>query len=195
MNAAMSIHASAWPPNSVPRWLVWSGKTICGSRASTGRCGVSPAGMWMRAPGNRENRGRVSAADPGQEGDVHVVARGLGRVDQHPQRLSVGDEGTRIDPEVDAAEHVQFVACLVVPVADDAEGMPVVDGHGRVDLDVVEQGRYRPAVGQQPGPAACRDDAVSQHAAAHEGEHEAEQGKDPGALLLPQDGGAAEGED
>src|SRR6187431_683434 len=35
MNAALSIHASAWPPNSVPRWFVWSGKTISSSRAST----------------------------------------------------------------------------------------------------------------------------------------------------------------
>src|SRR6187431_935792 len=36
MNAAMSIHASAWPPNSVPKWLVWSGNTMCSKRASSG---------------------------------------------------------------------------------------------------------------------------------------------------------------
>src|SRR5690606_38137482 len=34
MKAALSIQASAVPPNRVPRWLVWSGKTISSSRAS-----------------------------------------------------------------------------------------------------------------------------------------------------------------
>src|SRR5690606_26711503 len=196
MNAAMSIHASAWPPNSVPRWLVWSGNTICCRRASTGRCGESPVDMWFRL---REGWGgapaRVSAADLGQEGNIHVVARGLARVDQHPQGLSVRDKGARVDPEVGAAVHVQLVARVVVPVADDAEGMLVVDGHGRVDFDMVEDGRHRPAVGQQPGAAARREDAVSQHAAAHEGEHEAEHDQYPDALLVPQDGGATEGEE
>ncbi|KAG0918031.1 hypothetical protein G6F32_016436 [Rhizopus arrhizus] len=50
--AALSIHASAWPPNRVPRWLVWLGKTISAMRTSVGgtvsgigvmavlRCGV-----------------------------------------------------------------------------------------------------------------------------------------------------------
>src|ERR1700754_3528644 len=36
MKAALSIHASACPPNKVPRWLVWSGNTISSSRASVG---------------------------------------------------------------------------------------------------------------------------------------------------------------
>src|SRR5690606_15730020 len=68
MKAALSIHASAWPPNSVPRWLVWSGKTISSRRASVAGA-VSPVSSG-RMSGEActdslcDLRGRLEAGQP-----------------------------------------------------------------------------------------------------------------------------------
>ncbi|MCY1251319.1 hypothetical protein D9M72_650700 [compost metagenome] len=78
----MSIHASAWPPNRVPMWLVWLGKTISAMRTSVGgtTSGVAVMAVGRAVGSTRMIRQRPQTKSPGSAGAFWVRVE---RLDQN----------------------------------------------------------------------------------------------------------------